>query len=60
MITAELFQQYTGRKPVNDDLERSNCDKVGEFGHFHCGWNHILNRPRFEVGDAKTLPEGSR
>jgi len=51
-ITAEMFQEFTGRKPENDDLERCNCDKVGQPGHMQCGWNKVLNLPRFEVGDS--------
>lgn len=47
MITAEQFEQATGQKPVDDDLERSNCKAAGELGHFHCGWNAEKNLPRF-------------
>ena len=49
-ITAELFRQYTGREPQDDDLERCNCTKRGA-GHTWCGWNISHNAPRFEVGD---------
>lgn len=50
MITAEQFAAATGRQPENDDLERVNCPKVGQLGHFSCGWNHQMNKPVFEVG----------
>lgn len=50
-ITAELFRQYTGREPQDDDLERCNCTKAGQPGHMQCGWNASFNAPRFEVGD---------
>ena len=51
-ITAELFRQYTGREPEDDDLERCNCTKQGQQGHIFCGWNTSFNAPRFEVGDS--------
>lgn len=47
MITAEMFEQVTGHKPVADDLERSNCKQAGEMGHFFCGWDQEKNLPRF-------------
>lgn len=46
-ITAERFEIATGRKPINDDLERSNCPKRGMPGHMSCGWNHKYNLPIF-------------
>lgn len=51
-ITAEMFKEFTGREPMDDDLERCNCKKVGQPGHMSCGWNKALNLPRFEVGDS--------
>ena len=51
-ITVEMFKKFTGREPVDDDLERCNCKKVGKPGHMQCGWNSVLNLPRFEVGDS--------
>lgn len=51
-ITAAMFEAATGDKPVNDDLERSNCDKAGEFGHFFCGWCEEENLPMF-MADPK-------
>lgn len=53
-ITAEVFLKYTGRLPEQDDLERCNCPKRG-LGHSFCGWNSVLNLPRFEVGDSTKL-----
>lgn len=47
-ITAELFEKHTGFPPVNDDLERCNCQKVGSPGHNFCGWNYRVNKPIFE------------
>lgn len=47
MITRETFIKATGRAPIQDDLERSNCPKAGELGHHFCGWNQEKNLPRF-------------
>jgi len=44
-ITAELFKQYVGREPEEDDLERCNCEKAGQAGHMMCGWNSKANLP---------------
>ena len=49
-ITAELFEQYVGRKHEDDDLERCNCEKAGQAGHFMCGWNRKENLPVYMVG----------
>lgn len=46
-ITPEIFKAATGRDPENDDLERCNCTKSGELGHFFCGWNTEKNLPQF-------------
>lgn len=46
-ITAEMFKQATGADPIQDDLERCNCELAGEPGHFSCGWNDEKNRPQF-------------
>lgn len=47
MITREQFRKATGFAPEQDDLERCNCDKAGQLGHFHCGWNNARNLPNF-------------
>jgi hypothetical protein len=60
MITAEHFRERVGREPENDDLERSNCPKAGEPGHFCCGWDADADLPEFmtmgrfrrQAGDA--------
>jgi hypothetical protein len=49
-ITAEQFKAATGREPEHDDLERVNCSKSGEIGHYFCGWDSEANRPQYEVG----------
>lgn len=46
-ITAEYFEAATGSAPTQDDLERCNCDKVGQGGHHFCGWNDESNLPVF-------------
>jgi hypothetical protein len=52
-ITAEKFEEATGRKPEDDDLDRCNCAEVGKVGHWQCGWCDGCNRPRFECGHLK-------
>lgn len=51
MITQELFKQYVGREPQDDDLERCNCNNAGKAGHGQCGWNNKQNLPVFMVGN---------
>lgn len=53
-ITREDFIAATGREPINDDLERCNCEKAGTHMHEFCGWDHEQNRPQFEVGYRRT------
>lgn len=36
-MTREEFIKITGMAPMNDDLERVNCPKAGQFGHKLCG-----------------------
>jgi len=50
MKTAEEFEAAMGRPPEFDDLERVNCDKVGEPGHRYCGWCNTHNKPNFACG----------
>jgi hypothetical protein len=56
IITAEMFKKATGRDPIQDDLERCNCDCAGESGNWACGWNIALNMPVFMVGTGTTDP----
>lgn len=46
-ITSKMFKEATGHDPVEDDLERCNCDKAGTIGHSTCGWNYRANKPMF-------------
>lgn len=50
LITAEIFEAATGYPPQDDDLERCNCSRAGEFMHSCCGWNEEKNKPQFSVG----------
>ena len=47
-MNKEDFIQMTGREPIQDDLERCNCDKAGTPGHYTCGVCKICNCPKFE------------
>src|SRR5688572_18281159 len=47
-MTAEQYEQKTGRAPDQDDLQRANCDRVGKVGHENCGWCEECDGPRFE------------
>lgn len=49
-LTAEEFETRFGIKPKNDDLERVNCPRVGELGHWMCGICSIHHGPRFACG----------
>lgn len=49
-ISAADFKRATGFNPMNDDLERCNCDKAGTPGHSMCGWDYARNMPRFLPG----------
>lgn len=49
-ITEEVFKKTCGRKPIQDELIRVNCPRVGEVGHFLCGMCQEHNKPRFECG----------
>jgi len=50
MLSYNTFKLRTGYPPVDDDLERVNCNKAGEPGHFYCGWCLQCNLPRFKCG----------
>lgn len=50
IVTEVMFEQATGRKPVDDDLERANCESAGQAGHHSCGWCPEHHLPRFECG----------
>lgn len=35
--TEQDFLKFVGRNPIQDDLDRVNCDKAGTSGHHSCG-----------------------
>ena len=35
--TEQYFHNATGVLPQDDDLDRCNCDKAGQIGHYSCG-----------------------
>lgn len=45
----EYTQKY-GLQPINDDLDRVNCNEVGEVGHSQCGECPEHHKPRFMCG----------
>lgn len=60
MITEKQFKEAVGREPVDDDLERANCEKAGELGHMFCGWCAECNKPIFECGHIKNKERWTR
>lgn len=50
MITELYFIRITGRRPIQDDLERCNCGYVGSIGHQQCGICGKCGQPRFICG----------
>lgn len=50
MITAKLFEERMRRAPQDDDMERVNCEKAGELGHWGCGWCATHDLPQFQCG----------
>lgn len=55
-MNAEEFFAVTGHMPEGDDLERANCAKAGETGHWHCGVC-VCGMPRFVCGHSTKLTE---
>ena len=54
-MDANEFEDRTGRKPEHDDLERVNCKRAGEIGHWACGWCDKHYAPRAECGCRKNI-----
>jgi hypothetical protein len=50
VISREKFIERVGHEPEQDDLERCNCPRAGEIGHWCCGWNVEADMPQFLVG----------
>lgn len=57
IVTEELFEQLVGCKPIEDDLERCNCEKAGSVGHQSCGWNAETNLPVFMGSMAQPMAD---
>ena len=49
-VTEKQFIEMTGSEPVQDDLERTNCENAGQAGHHYCGVCPDHNKPRFICG----------
>lgn len=56
-MTADEFKAKTGYEPQHDDLERVNCDKVGQTGHTTCGWCARCDGPMFHCGHSIRVSE---
>lgn len=46
-VDADTYTAATGRPPQDDDLDRANCDRAGDFGHITCGWDTTRNIPGY-------------
>lgn len=49
-ITKKYFTKKVGKLPIDDDLERCNCQDAGKVGHFYCGWCKKCDLPIFICG----------
>lgn len=54
-MTHAQFIEKVGTEPIQDDLERVNCEHAGEVGHQQCGWCKFHNKPRFMCGCTFSL-----
>lgn len=54
-MKADEFKARFG-EPVNDDLERVNCEQAGEIGHQQCGMCSVHDKPRFMCGCVNNDP----
>ena len=54
-MDAAQFEERTGRKPENEDLERVNCVFAGQIRHLSCGWCETCDVPRFECSCPKVV-----
>lgn len=54
-MNADQFRLFFKRAPQQDDLDRVNCDRVGELGHSCCGVCEKHNKPRFQCGCVAPL-----
>lgn len=54
-ITRKKWIDVMGFEPQHDDLDRANCTKVGEIGHMSCGWDFVLDEPRFNSNSKRRV-----
>ena len=47
MFTATTYEQEFGYVPVEDDVERTNCERAGQGSHTMCGPHTCCGSPRF-------------
>jgi hypothetical protein len=59
-ITKKKFKAATGREPVQDELERCNCNLAGQLGHWGCGWCETCNKPNFVCPCMQSRMEAQR
>lgn len=52
-ITAEWFKASVGTDPINDYLDRCNCNLAGTLGHMYCGWDDARDMPNFVPGKSR-------
>lgn len=59
-MTAEEFRERFRREPEHDDLERVDCSKAGQAGHYWCGVCTEHQAPRFLCGCVRIAAPPSR
>jgi hypothetical protein len=59
-ISAKKFKAAMGREPVQDELERCNCNLSGQLGHYGCGWCAEHNKPHFACPCMQRRMESER
>ena len=57
-ITEAKFKESVGVDPIQDDLERCNCNIRGAM-HTQCGWDSDRDMPVFIPGKSKADKEST-
>ena len=60
MFTATTYEREFGYTPVEDDLERLQCERAGQHGHTMCGQHTCCGNPRFIGHDVTECPRAVR
>jgi hypothetical protein len=60
MICNYCGTEYHFNNPNCDCLDRILCDKVGEPGHYNCGYCEYHKCPRFQCGCMKYKNEENK